>query len=155
MSYNLESVKFSRGKHTTRNEGMCLMECVAFISGEEHSDSPNCADPMISYLARIINDNIPCDNKRTEILMPFLWRIPGTKDERFEESRQAMWKKTLHYLISNGVIIDNVYGYIFSPIYTFVNDVLPHFLKLLDDMINLTEIKESPTAIPKKEMIGA
>src|SRR4051812_46855591 len=38
---------------------MCLMSLVAFLGGEEHSDSPECASPLIQAFAVRINDNMP------------------------------------------------------------------------------------------------
>jgi len=44
------------GVHKTRADGMCLMEAVAFLAGEEHSDAPACACPVLTDFAVGIND---------------------------------------------------------------------------------------------------
>jgi len=44
------------GGHFTRDEGMCLLEAVAFLAGEPHSDAPECACPVLSAYGRKLND---------------------------------------------------------------------------------------------------
>jgi hypothetical protein len=41
----------SHGSHDRREDGMCLMEAVAFLAGERHSDRPVCACPVLSRLS--------------------------------------------------------------------------------------------------------
>ena len=38
---------------------MCLMSLVAFLAGEQHSDAPGCASPLIQTFAVVINDHMP------------------------------------------------------------------------------------------------
>src|SRR4051812_15120531 len=38
---------------------LCLMSLVAFLAGEDHSDAPGCASPLIQAFAIRINDNMP------------------------------------------------------------------------------------------------
>lgn len=46
----------ARGKHDSLDDGLCVMECVAYVAGESHSDAPACACPVVAALARAIND---------------------------------------------------------------------------------------------------
>jgi hypothetical protein len=57
---------------------MCLMSLVAFLAGEDHSDSPGCASPLIQAFAVRINDNMPYAARQR--LKPFAPRIIGTND---------------------------------------------------------------------------
>lgn len=52
----IAKVKLSRGSHETRAQGMCVMEVVAFVAGEWHSDRPDCACPVITQVAIYAND---------------------------------------------------------------------------------------------------
>ena len=62
------------GSHDEAQFGreMCVMEAVAFVAGEPHSDTPTCACPVISAFLRSWNDSIPDDAHRTELLAPFV-----------------------------------------------------------------------------------
>jgi hypothetical protein len=77
--YDFRSFTFGTGSHKTRQEGMCVMEAVAYVAGESHSDHPKCACPVISAFLRSWNDSIPEDDRRRELLSPFVFRLPGTK----------------------------------------------------------------------------
>lgn len=44
------------GQHATREDGMCLMEAVAYLAGEPHTDAPACACPVLTTFATCIND---------------------------------------------------------------------------------------------------
>ena len=44
------------GSHRTREDGMCLMEAVAYLAGEPHTDAPMCACPILTTYAIALND---------------------------------------------------------------------------------------------------
>ena len=46
----------THGSHATRDDGMCLMEAVAYLAGEPHTDAPACACPVLTAYAVRIND---------------------------------------------------------------------------------------------------
>src|SRR3954447_9635227 len=60
------------------NGRMCLMSLVAFLAGEDHSDAPGCASPLIQAFAVRINDSMPYEMRQR--LKPFAPRIIGTND---------------------------------------------------------------------------
>ena len=68
------------GSHDKESFGreMCVMESVAYVAGEEHTDRPACACPVISAFLRSWNDSIRDDAHRTELLAPFIPRLVGT-----------------------------------------------------------------------------
>jgi hypothetical protein len=74
----LRSFTFGKGAHATREDGMCLMESVAFLAGEDHSDAPACACPVITKLGVWLNDSCH-DALRQELLADLPWRIVGTR----------------------------------------------------------------------------
>lgn len=88
--YDWKSFSFGSGKHSSRDEGMCVMEAVAYIAGEEHSDHPQCVCPVLSKFCRSWNDGLLSDAERNKWLGPFVWRLPGTFSPEHEELRRQM-----------------------------------------------------------------
>src|ERR671916_569815 len=71
---------------------MCLMSLVAFLAGEDHSDSPGCASPLVQAFAVAINDLMP--RAARQRLKPFAPRIIGT-DDGFDRVRAAILRQAL------------------------------------------------------------
>lgn len=69
----------SRGKHRRPRSGACVMEFASFLAGERWSDHPACTHPLLSELARQINDFIS-DEARQALaeLVPDLIGLTGT-----------------------------------------------------------------------------
>ena len=44
----LDTLHLDKGSHRSFEEGMCLLEAVAWVAGETHSDRPKCASPVIA-----------------------------------------------------------------------------------------------------------
>lgn len=44
------------GRHRSPRHGACLMEYTSVLAGERFSDSPRCTDPVLSAVARAVND---------------------------------------------------------------------------------------------------
>jgi hypothetical protein len=84
----LKTFTFGKGSHESRKDGMCVMEAVAMLAGEQHSDSPECADPVISKLAIWLYDSC-ADQLRQELLLDLPWRIVGTKSTPEIEQQRA------------------------------------------------------------------
>jgi hypothetical protein len=57
----------SAGRHRSARRGACFMEFASFLAGERWSDSPNCTDPVLSTLARAVNDTMN-DDRRSELI---------------------------------------------------------------------------------------
>lgn len=75
----LDRVELVSGTIGNPGDGrMCLMSLVAFLAGEEHSDAPSCASPLIQAFAIRINDNMPYWARQR--LKSFAPRIIGTND---------------------------------------------------------------------------
>ena len=54
------------GGHLTSHDGVCLMELVALTAGEPLSDRPSCTHPLMTHLARRVND-ATSDRRRSEL----------------------------------------------------------------------------------------
>lgn len=61
-----------RGSHRSRSDGMCFMEAIAWITGDEHSPYPACVGRIPRMIGIQLNDAIPArqNRKRTEFLIP-------------------------------------------------------------------------------------
>jgi hypothetical protein len=88
----LERVELVTGVGTRDAGRMCVMSLVACLAGEEHTDSPACASPLVRAFAIPLNDNMP--HAVRQRLKPFAPRILGTQDGmdtvRAELLRQAL-----------------------------------------------------------------
>lgn len=70
----------SRFKHNKASEGACFMEYASFLAGEEFSDAPACADPILTLVCQMVNDNCTDDQRRSIVhLVP---RVIGTRQAR-------------------------------------------------------------------------
>jgi hypothetical protein len=81
----LEEIELKKFGHNSPDEGMCVMEAVAYIAGEPHSDQPQCACPALGTFLRSWNDAL--DDATRQRLKPYIPRIIGTNDGRSEERR--------------------------------------------------------------------
>lgn len=45
---DLDTVTLAHGKHGSPEGGLCLLEAVAYVAGEPHSDHPACVSPVIA-----------------------------------------------------------------------------------------------------------
>ncbi|MEZ5421018.1 MAG: hypothetical protein R2708_27265, partial [Vicinamibacterales bacterium] len=78
----------SAGGHHGPDDGMCVMEAVAFVAGEPWSDHPACACPVIGAFLRAWNDGLP-DDERDRLLRPLIPRLINTRSTRAVEQRRA------------------------------------------------------------------
>ena len=57
----------TRGKHRRPRQGACFMEYASFLAGERWGDDPPCTHPLLSALARQVNDR-SSDQARQQLL---------------------------------------------------------------------------------------
>ena len=43
---DLDGIVLDKGAHDTREDGVCVMEAVAWYAGEDHSDAPACVSAL-------------------------------------------------------------------------------------------------------------
>src|SRR5690606_38551030 len=77
------------GAHESTEAGMCVMEAVANVAGEKHTDRPECAWPVLAAFLRTWNDSITDDAPRTELLAPLVPRLVGSRRTAAVEQRRA------------------------------------------------------------------
>jgi len=72
----------SRGKHRTIATGACFMEMASLLAGERWTDHPRCTHPLLSDLARRVNDRTS-DEQRSGLAL----LIPAVVGLRSDDSR--------------------------------------------------------------------
>lgn len=83
-----EAVVIKEGKHESRDEGMCVMEFVAYLANEPHSDHPKCACPILTSFMIKFNDTLKTDDARTQYLLPLAKRMVGTRLDTAGQNRR-------------------------------------------------------------------
>ena len=76
------------GMHEQREDGLCAMEWVSFLAGEEHSDKPVCVSPLLTSFCVSLNDALPDDQRQR--LRPYLARTIGTRGDGLDDERSWM-----------------------------------------------------------------
>lgn len=83
-----QTVKLSRGKHDSPDEGACVMELASMLAGEPFSDHPRTSCPVIADLLRSYNDAI--DDRRRQDLYEYASRVVGSRSSAsVEQSRRV------------------------------------------------------------------
>ena len=88
-----DTMELTCGAHATREDGLCLMEAVALLGGEEHTDKPVCACPVLSAFGRRLNDGMgrgpKGDALRAKYLADLAPRLVGTRSTPEVELRRV------------------------------------------------------------------
>lgn len=53
---DLSEIILVPGSHSNRSYGVCAMEAVAWLAGEEHSDTPECVNLYVRSVIILLND---------------------------------------------------------------------------------------------------
>ena len=93
MTHHIElaSIRLESGGHTSRSEGTCLMEAVAWWAEEEHTDHPACVSPVIGEFGRTWNDDL--DDATRQRLVPLIPKMVGTAGDVAADTRRG-WMAT-------------------------------------------------------------
>ena len=89
MQRLIERHPLQRGSHTSRDDGMCAMEMVAWLAGEAHTDEPECSCPVLSAFVRACNDAMS-DEQRNRHLRPLVPQLVNTRSGKLAEHRRGM-----------------------------------------------------------------
>lgn len=73
----IRGIWLSTGFHETREDGMNILECVAYICGHEHSSYPPSACPVISEVVRTIADRASEEDRQTlaQYILPIAFSV--------------------------------------------------------------------------------
>ncbi|MDL5159473.1 hypothetical protein [Actinomycetospora termitidis] len=78
----------AKGGHDDPQDGLCLLEAVAYVAGLPHSDHPACTSIVLGTFGRSLNDVLP-DDLRQE-LRPLIPQLIGTAGDGLDERRSLM-----------------------------------------------------------------
>jgi hypothetical protein len=85
---DLDTLTLTHGSHSNRDEGVCLLEAVAWYAGEDHSDMPSCVSMVLCTYGTRLNDVLP--HGRRQELKPLVPRLVGTASDGLDERRSYM-----------------------------------------------------------------
>jgi hypothetical protein len=92
-----QTVRLSRGKHSSPREGACVMELASMLAGEQFSDRPASVCPVIGGFLRSYNDAL--DDEHRQDLYEYAARIVGTRGgselERARQERCLAWAQQM------------------------------------------------------------
>jgi hypothetical protein len=72
-----QTIKLSKGKHASPEDGACVMELASMLAGEPFSDHPASVCPVIGSFLRAYNDSI--DDDRRQDLYAHAARVVGSR----------------------------------------------------------------------------
>ena len=72
-----QTVKLSKGKHASPEDGACVLELASMLAGEPFSDHPASVCPVIGSFLRAYNDSI--DDDRRQDLYGYAARVVGSR----------------------------------------------------------------------------
>jgi len=88
-----QTIKLTKGKHSSAEEGACVMELASMLAGEPFSDHPASVCPVIGSFLRAYNDSI--GDERRQDLYAYASRVVGTRAsleiQRQRAERLAEW----------------------------------------------------------------
>jgi hypothetical protein len=90
----IDTLTLDHGAHAAPNNGLvdaCVMEAVAYITGEPWSDHPECASPVIGAFLRSWNDSL--DTVQRQMLKPYIVKVVGTNTGTEDDETRA-WMVT-------------------------------------------------------------
>jgi hypothetical protein len=74
---NYKTIKLSKGKHHSPEDGACVMELASMLAGEPFSDRPQSVCPVIGAVLRHYNDSL--DDRRRQDLYGCASQVLGTR----------------------------------------------------------------------------
>ncbi len=93
VSVTHQTIKLSKGKHRSPEDGACVMELASMLAGEQFTDHPASVCPVISALLRSYNDSI--DDRRRQDLYAYAAKVVGSRAslavERARAERLTAW----------------------------------------------------------------
>jgi hypothetical protein len=82
-----QTVKLSHGRHSSPEEGVCVMELASMLAHEPFSDHPRSVCPVIAAFLCTYNDRL--DDVRRQDLYAYAATVVGTRATRAVERTRA------------------------------------------------------------------
>ncbi len=87
MRLDIDKIELQSGAHPAAKDGLCVMEAVAYIAREQHSDHPVCVSPVIAAFLRSWNDALSTDDRQK--LKPLIPVVMDTASTPADEDRRS------------------------------------------------------------------
>ncbi|HZU61776.1 MAG TPA: hypothetical protein VE983_12470 [Solirubrobacteraceae bacterium] len=95
---NYQTIKLSKGKHSSPEDGACVMELASMLAGEPFSDHPASVCPAIGSFLRAYNDSV--GDARRQDLYEYASRLVGTRGrldvQRERSQRLVQWAGAMY-----------------------------------------------------------
>jgi hypothetical protein len=72
-----QTIKLSKGKHSSPDDGACVMELASMLAGESFTDHPASVCPVIGSFLRAYNDTVDDDHRQD--LYEYASRVVGSR----------------------------------------------------------------------------
>jgi hypothetical protein len=82
-----QTIKLSKGKHSSPETGACVMELASMLAGESFTDHPQSVCPAIAGFLRSYNDSV--DDRRRQDLYPYAAKAVGSRTTPVIERERA------------------------------------------------------------------
>jgi hypothetical protein len=82
-----QTIRLSRGKHSSKEKGACVMELASMLAGEPFGDHPQSVCPVIGAVLRAYNDWV--DDERRQDLYAYASRVVGSRGSTSLERARA------------------------------------------------------------------
>jgi hypothetical protein len=93
-----QTIKLSKGKHTSPEDGACVMELASMLAGEPFTDHPVSVCPVIGSFLRAYNDSI--GDVRRQALYEYASKVVGSRGaQRTQQARAgrlAQWADEIY-----------------------------------------------------------
>jgi hypothetical protein len=99
-----QTVRLSKGRHTSPAEGACVIELASMLAGEPFNDHPRSVCPVVAAFLRAYNDKVSACDRRA--LYPYAAMVVGSAapGARKQRARLLMeWVKVQRRLARIGV----------------------------------------------------
>jgi hypothetical protein len=91
--FSHQTIKLSKGKHASPEDGACVMELASMLADEPFSDHPAAVCPVVGSFLRAYNDSI--DDGRRQDLYAYASQVVGSRAtlsvQRQRAERLAEW----------------------------------------------------------------
>jgi hypothetical protein len=72
-----QTIKLGKGKHSSPDDGACVMELASMLAGESFTDHPSSVCPVIGSFLRAYNDSV--DDERRQDLYEYASKVVGSR----------------------------------------------------------------------------
>ncbi len=157
-----QTVKLTKGKHSSPEQGACAMELASMLAGEPFSDDPLSVCPVIGSFLRAYNDSI--DDDRRQDLYEYASKVVGSRaSEAVErarakrliawavERRRPLWARLLARAARRWLGLENRQPFLGPPVVRAIgrhtDETHAQALALIDELLALDTARPAPSTM--------